>query len=260
MWSIQRGNGRPLSDQDYGFIRYTKSTLINHVKTCTRQTVGNRASTKHDSPKKPSTMSSARRNIQLPAWPLPNSQPGTSQHSLQYYPMLLPSMPPSQSHSPAISNSSLSALPSPYTNLLVPMDQSPPPTPGYLTGNATPRSRSQSIPINKPSVWPVEFQRRFEERIARLTVSAGLPLLWVDNPKWIDFITDFLPLARSPSWKVLTNRLIPMAARQYQDASKLAAKNQNTTLQADGWTGLNFHHLLTFMIAFNKQVWFRTLL
>lgn len=258
---MQKGYGRP-PDQDYGYLRYAKSTLLNHVKTCSRQTAENRALAKHNSPRKSSTSGSVHQNIQPPAWPPPNAQPGTSQYSPQYYQMLPPSMPPSQSHSPALSTSSLSALPSPYIGLMVPMDQSPPLTPGYLTGNATPRSRSQSISINDPvaSMWPVGFQRKFEERIARLTVSAGLPLSWVDNPEWIDFVHDFLPSARSPSRKVLTNRLIPTAAKQYRDATKFAAKNQNTTLQADGWTGLNFHHLLAFMIAFNKQVRSRKLL
>jgi len=53
--------------------------------------------------------------------------------------------------------------------------------------------------IDDSGIWPPEFQRKFEERIARLTVSAGLPLSWVNNPEWIDFINDFLPSARSPS-------------------------------------------------------------
>jgi len=73
-------------------------------------------------------------------------------------------------------------------------------------------------------MWPIELQRKFEERIAWLTVSAGLPLLWVDNLEWIDFVTDFLPSAQSLSQKVLTNHLIPMAAKQYQDATKSTAK------------------------------------
>jgi hypothetical protein len=105
-------------------------------------------------------------------------------------------------------------------------------------------------------VWIPEFQLKFEERIARLTVSAGLPLSWVDNPEWIDFINDFLPSARSPSQKDLTNRLIPSAAKHYQSMAKLVARNKNATLQADGWTGVNFHHLLVFMFAFDKQVRF----
>ncbi|KAF9782368.1 hypothetical protein BJ322DRAFT_1010247 [Thelephora terrestris] len=120
------------------------------------------------------------------------------------------------------------------------------------------QSQSQSVLIDNPGVWLPEFQRKFEERIARLTVSAGMPLSWVDNPEWIDFINDFVPSARSPSRKVLTNRLIPMVAKSYRDMAKIAARNQNVTLQADGWTGVNFHHLLAFMISFNNQVWFET--
>jgi hypothetical protein len=108
--------------------------------------------------------------------------------------------------------------------------------------------------IDDYSVWSPEFQPKFEERVARLTVAMGLPLSWVDNPKWIDLINDFLPAARSPSQKVLTNRLIPIAAKRYEDAAKAVARNSNATLQADRWMGKNFHHLLAFMIAVNKQV------
>ena len=32
------------------------------------------------------------------------------------------------------------------------------------------------------------------------------------------------------------------------------ARDQNVTLQADGWTGTNSHHFLALMMTFNKQV------
>ena len=97
-------------------------------------------------------------------------------------------------------------------------------------------------------------QKQFEEKIAKLTAAAGLPLSWVDNPEWIDFVNDFLPYAQSPSQKVLTNRLIPAAVKKHQDKTKVMTRDQNATLQADGWTGANFHHLLAFLITVNKQV------
>jgi len=254
VWSIQKGHEQA-PDTDCGFIHYAASTLINHVKICSWQSTENRARARHErptSPKKASSSSAVSRSIQLP-WPI-SVYPNTSQRgSPAYLQMPPPSTVPSRSHSPALSTSSLPALPSPYTHLL-PIDQSPLLGPDYPTGHNTPRSRSQSVLVDDPGIWPVEVQRKFEERIARLTVSAGLPLSWVDNPEWIDFVTDFLPSARSPSWKVLTNRLIPTAAKRCQEITKLTAKGQNTTLQADGWTGSNFHHLLAFMITFNKQV------
>jgi hypothetical protein len=243
VWDIQRGH-EPPPNTGYGFVRYAGSTLINHLKICERQTPEVRAVAKHESvsPRKPSASSSHLRNTQSP-WP--PSNPSAPHYSPSYPQMLPPSAPSTRACSPTASTSSLPPLPSPYTNLLVPMEQSPLLSPGHpLTNHPTPRSRSQSILIDDSTVWPPGFQVLFEQRIARLTVSAGLPLSWVDNPEWIDFVHDFLPAARSPSRKVLTNRLIPGAANDYRDATKIAARNQNATLQADGWTGMNFHHLL----------------
>lgn len=241
-------------DSNYRFIRYAGSTLVNHLKICYRQTPEICAHVKHEaSPKKSNVSSSASQNIQLPWLPLPDSS--GFQHSSLYPQMLPPSMPPTRTHLPLGSTTSLSALPSPYTHFVVLMDQSPLLSPGqFVTNHPTPKSQSQSILINDSGVWPPEFQRKFEERIVRLTASAGLPLYWVDNPEWIDLVNNFLPSARSPSRKVLTNCLTPAITKEYRDMKKVAARDQNTTLQADGWTGANFHHLLTFMIAFNKQV------
>jgi hypothetical protein len=227
------------------------------MKTCNRQTTENRGRAKHVSlsPRKSSVSSSHLPNIQLP--PPLSLNPGSSifQRSPSYTQMLPPSLPQSRSCSPAVSVSSLPPLPSPYSNFTIPMAQSPLPSPSQpFPDYPISRSWSQSVLIDDTSVWSPERQKQFEERIARLTVSAGLPLSWVDNPEWIDFIRDFLPSARSPSRKTLTNRLIPAAAKSYQDMAKTAAQDQNVTLQADGWTGVNFHHLLAFMIAFNQQV------
>ena len=94
----------------------------------------------------------------------------------------------------------------------------------------------------------------FENHIARLTVSAGFPLSWVDNTEWIDFCTKFLPAASLPSRKTLTRRLLPAAVEELRASAKAAAKGHETTLQADGWTGINNHHLLAFMITANGKV------
>ena len=101
---------------------------------------------------------------------------------------------------------------------------------------------------------PDNLQRAFEIRITRLTAAAGLPLSWVDNPEWIDFVGQFLPAAKSPSRKVLTNRLIPLVVDEYRKVTKEYSKDQNATIQADGWTAINFHHLLAFMITVAKRV------
>jgi hypothetical protein len=90
--------------------------------------------------------------------------------------------------------------------------------------------------------------------MARITASAGFSLSWIDNPAWLDFLDEFLPAARSPSRKVLTNRIIPAALELYQAEAKAAAKGREATIQADGWTGINHHHLIAFMITVDGKV------
>ena len=63
--------------------------------------------------------------------------------------------------------------------------------------------------------WSSVCQKQFERSIAHLIASAGLPLSWVDNAEWIAFVEEFLPATKSPSRKVLTNRLIPMAVAKF---------------------------------------------
>lgn len=267
-----------------GFTRYAVSTCLNHLKFCPNQSleVQQRAQTEAVSPKKPrfspyeatsssgaapmyGSLSSSSRSFQM----LPPSLPSTRFSS----PALNPNLPlqsptmfallsPSLQPSPL-----LSALPSPVTNPLslpyagympIQCDQSPALISQSLydehAAAQISRSVSRSIPPPNREGWSSELQGSFEARIARLTAAAGLPLSWVDNPEWIDFVHQFLPWATSPSRKVLTTRLIPHAAKSYQQIAKEASRGQNATIQADGWTGLNFHHLLAFMITVNKKV------
>ena len=245
-------------DNERGWIRYAASTLLNHIKVCTRQSSDNRAHARHEreSPRKHAASSSIQPNVPLP---LLSPYPTFFQHPQ----MLPPSIPSTRLCSPATSTVSTlpSPLPLPYLGLMLPgpMDQTFPrsplePSPGQSFSHLTPGSQSQSSLIDDRNLWPSMSQKRFEEKIARLTAAAGLPLSWVDNPEWIDFVNDFLPYARSPSRKVLTNRLIPAAVKKRQDETKVMTRDQNATLQADGWTGANFHHLLAFLITVNKQV------
>lgn len=259
-----------------GFTRYASKTCLNHLKTCTNQPLGiqRQAQAEAESPKK-----SRYRPYETTTWSgstelAPGMLPSGSK-SLQ---MLPPSLPPStRFNSPALNSGLtlqspslftlpspivsahqsplLSALPSPITNdlafpfknhLSIQCDQGPALTlqPPYA-----------DTAVQVPQVtWSPELQAIFETSIARLTASAGLTLSWVDNPEWINFTHLFLPWATSPSRKVLTTRLIPRAAKSYRQTAKQFSRDQNATIQADGWTGLNFHHLLAFMITVNKQV------
>ena len=65
-----------------------------------------------------------------------------------------------------------------------------------------PINSQQSVPINIGPIWTTERQAMFENRLARLTASAGLPLAWVDNVEWLLFLQDFLPAATPISRKV----------------------------------------------------------
>jgi hypothetical protein len=113
-----------------------------------------------------------------------------------------------------------------------------------------------SIQSNIPIVpiWNVERQTQFENRLARLTASAGLPFSWVDNPEWLEFCEEFLPNAKSPSRKVLTTRIIPKLANQLQEQSKSEVKGQEVSLQADGWTGENHRHIVAYRITVKEKV------
>ena len=103
-------------------------------------------------------------------------------------------------------------------------------------------------------LWSLAQQKSFENYIAHLTASAGLPLSWVDNAEFISFIDEFLPAAKCPSRKVLTQRLILTAVAEFRAEAKAAAHGHEATLQADGWTGVNHHHLIAFMITVDGKV------
>ncbi|KAE9385655.1 hypothetical protein BT96DRAFT_750704, partial [Gymnopus androsaceus JB14] len=104
--------------------------------------------------------------------------------------------------------------------------------------------------------WSAAQQVQFEERITRLTASAGFSLSWVENPEFRALIQEFMPYAKIPSRKVLTNRLLPKLAQTFRDRAQhdAQANNANVTAQCDGWSGVNHHHLIAFMITTNGKV------
>ncbi|KAF5350685.1 hypothetical protein D9756_008505 [Leucocoprinus leucothites] len=102
--------------------------------------------------------------------------------------------------------------------------------------------------------WSTERQQAFEYRLARLTVAAGLPLSWVENLELILLIEELAPAARVLSRKVLTNRIIPDLVGHLHTVNKRSVDGGFATLQADGWTGGNYHHLIAFMITVLTQL------
>ncbi|KAJ7844634.1 hypothetical protein B0H14DRAFT_2585150 [Mycena olivaceomarginata] len=111
---------------------------------------------------------------------------------------------------------------------------------------------STGTPSPAPT-WSPSQQENFENRILRLTASAGFPLNWVNNPEWILFCEEFLPSARNPSRKTLTRRLLPAAVRKLRAEAQLRTPGSFATIQEDGWTG-NKHNLMAFMMTAEGQV------
>lgn len=122
-----------------------------------------------------------------------------------------------------------------------------------------PSSRRGTISnFNNPShqytAWSTEKQQSFESRLGRLTASAGLPFSWVDNPEWLAFVDEFIPAAQSPGRRKLTRTIIPKLVKDLRNQVKKEVSGQNVTIQADGWTGENHHHLIAFMITVRTKV------
>ena len=129
------------------------------------------------------------------------------------------------------------------------------PTLGFLhdanSGRLTPTSSlapSNSISVNSQSSGP-----NLSCRPSQRGLGNALPFSWVNNPKWAAFVDEFIPAAVSPSWKTLSRRIIPNLVKELRDQVKNEVYGQNATIQADGWTGENHHHLIAFMITVNDK-------
>ncbi|KZT28658.1 hypothetical protein NEOLEDRAFT_1154222 [Neolentinus lepideus HHB14362 ss-1] len=84
---------------------------------------------------------------------------------------------------------------------------------------------------------------------SRAATSCSWSTTWVENPEWLAFCEDFLPQAIIASHKILTTHLIPKEVQSYQDCAIAACHGHEATLECDGWSGVNHHHLLAFIIA-----------
>lgn len=258
------------------------STLVNHLATCDHQTV----QVKERASAEPSCTLAGVKSQRLS-----DNMPGSSQP-----PLSIPHPNYAGYDSPVAGPSTLAArLDSEYGPMdnsnqlqLEFNSESRPltPIPGFIrrsdsmsilhpedsasavggSGSSTSARRPHSHPGSRvgltprPSsgqLWTANSQTEFENHIARITVSANLPLSWVDNPEVITFMDKYIPAANSPSRKVLTKRIIPKLVDELQNAAKKETRGKNATLQADGWTGGNHRHLVAFMITADKKVWTR---
>lgn len=112
-------------------------------------------------------------------------------------------------------------------------------------------SRQSSVVSDAP--WSSSHQQRFETRVARVTASANFPLSWIENPEWLAFLDEFLPGAISPTRKVLTSRIIPAEVQKIRRAAMKQTEGCEVTLQCDGWSGINNHHYIAFMMTTSKR-------
>ena len=173
--------------------------------------------------------------------------PSDSQQSAYTLTVSRPSSHASYEWEPSIVLSSLSSLApsdsiSMYSNALPSHSQ-------HGRNYTTPLSLSVSdLP------WSDACQACFEDWLTCLTVSAGFPLLWVENLEWLSFCMEFLPQAKSPSHKVLTWCLLPCVLTDFQIQAKSCASGRNATAMCDGWIGENFHHYIAFMIMVGREV------
>jgi len=253
-----------------GFIRYAVSTCLNHLKSCQNHPpdIRQQAEVSGSPRKQRYSPYGTTWSGQSGVTPLPSNFPS----GLRSSQMLPPSLPPStRFNSPALHlqisplpSPMISALPSPQLSALAsPLIDTFPLSYGNYYGNplhpnhspavSTPHSLHAELVTSHVSQttlplglgdWSQELQVNFETQIARLTASAGLPLSWVDNPEWIDFIHQFLPAAKSPSRKVLMTRLIPHLVKDYRQVAKDSSRDQNATIQSDGWTGVNVRNFV----------------
>jgi hypothetical protein len=244
--------------------------LVNHLRNCFRQPaeVRQKAQLQKDNTKSPKKSTSALRQH----GPEASSSFQEPRHSISPYPRppVLQVQTPLDSYQSAYTL----AVPGPRTTTThIAYEQEPSIVSTSTTSSLAPsdsisvippsrsRRRSRVASFTSPSqaaspnmAWSDARQMHFEDRIIRLTASAGLSLSWVENPEWLKLCAEFIPQAKSPSRKVLTQRLLPRTLSELQIQARQRVSGQNATASCDGWTGENFHHYIAFMIVVAKEV------
>ena len=283
------GPSGPRTGRSYGCRWSASGTLVNHLATCEYQPEHVQSQALRDPACTLSTRVSRVRAqaigfpIHMQAHILPSQQPSSlfqsseatggspGSHGLGMNwllgPDILSPLPPNidlSSSLPATPGSSVFGQLRPEDSVSAIASGSSSPQPQILPPSILSRTSSLSRrPSGMPSGlgrsasgggWSTARQELFENLLARLTASANLPFSWVDNPVWQTFCDEFIPAAKLPSRKVLTTRIIPRLVTELRDAAKAEAKGKNVTVQADGWTGENHHHLIAFMITAEKKV------
>jgi hypothetical protein len=251
-------------------------TMANHLLSCDLQTRDTKQRIEaHKEKYSDSTTKSPTRQRILPPIPhmtdpgLPSGSSGLSSiptpipqlhvpdHPLRYQPYPMEALRYRESFEPDMPPSATSSFDSlhPSESASQVSYQGPSSRPSSRLG----RRRSSLFPSNVPGelmvpVWSAARTRLFEHRILRLTASAGFPLSWVENPEFQAIREEFIPGSPHISRKVLTKRILREVVTEFREGVKQRVAGKEATMQSDGWTGINNHHLVAFMITTNKKV------
>ena len=260
---------KPRDTDLIGWIRGETSTLLNHLRRCNSQPESVRADAEAACVnRKGKGQQMAPPTIVIPViqdgtptfLPLNATQDGTptflplnaaqdpQQHGNAYLPLPLVDrqMSSSGSISSGTSTRGDTRPNSPYPDS-VHLQQS---------GSRSSSIMGHSMNRNPLGEWPTDRQNTFNTRLGRLTASAGLSLGWVENPEFILFCQEFVhPSAVVPSRKVLTHRILPSVKREFRKNAQAATmEGSKATVQADGWSAINDHHLNAFMMTVDRKV------
>lgn len=256
------------------WIQSRTENFVRHLKNCERQTDAVRTQAGQECIKYGLVLSPNRRrrheeftadgaltpssthSSTLPISPLifmgpsPNASPGPILNSSFYPPHYSPISPQEPGPSTGFRSLSvssaggISARASPMLSYAGPPAAKRPRTSSGLIRH----SSHQELPV-----WSSTQQQRFASWIARITASCGFPFLWVENPEWIGFCREFIPGAKSINRQSLADRWIPAEVEKYRNAAKENSKGSFVTIQCDGWSGVNFHHYIAFVITTDKR-------
>lgn len=176
--------------------------------------------------------------------PFPSASPSPS------FAPNFPSISTSQSPSPLLlsqNNPRSPYLPSPLSvsPMLLPAGASI----SVHNSRKRPRVGSGGFAANIPQQWTSDHQDRLGVHLARITASCGFPFRWVENTEVKRFLSDLLPSATHYSRRQISNTLIPREVAKYRSQAQERCAGTLATIQCDGWSGVNFHHFVAFMIT-----------
>ena len=252
-----------------GWQSNAQDTLLNHLKTCmlhpetVRQQVINWKL--KASPVRRTYQDAFGTNVMPPPLPgLPLA--GRSQISNQFPVAGLSSAPlahpmPTHIHTSSLIAPSGSNTPNMSPLIMdspIPLSAAPSPTLSEASFADSQKRRRISRSISShvlsrhatlPEPWNLGNQEHFESRIARITAATNFPLAWVENPEVLAFFDEFIPAAKVPTRKVLTTRIIPAEVGKLRRQAMKDVAGCEATIQCDGWTALNTHHYIAFMMT-----------